>query len=240
MEFHLLPAFRGDPPIPVPRTPYLARERYDGGPWLSYPNRKERHITGWDGTSLDQMAYNRSLWVNPRPTAEEESFLQTWLYFGLICEFTCANTSNSEGESSPLDASSKETIDRLYKAVLVEEGDRTYVRLDTDCLDLFLEVGRSRMPTDPEVWKTRYQHLTLCLSYAQAVLFGASKDFNHSVRFSIAALGELFTTTANFALQRLNVPTTFGRIWSTGFLTDEVCVLSKFAYPTHLEHIVCS
>jgi hypothetical protein len=230
MEFHLLPAYRGDPPIPVPRTPYLSREKYDGGPWMSYPTRKGRPIPEWDGTKLDHMAYYSAQWVNPRPTAEEESFLQTWLYFGLISEFTGANASNSDGDSAPLDTGSKEILDQLYNAVLVEDGGRTYVKLDKECLDLFKEIGRSRMPTDPEARKNRFKHLILCLKYAHSVLYGAPKDFDHSVKFSIAALAELYTTTTKFFLERLQVPVTFAGIWSVGFLTEDVCIFASFVF----------
>lgn len=52
MEFMLLPVHRGDPPIPVPQTPYLCRERYDGGPWMTYPQRKGKTITAWNGTEV--------------------------------------------------------------------------------------------------------------------------------------------------------------------------------------------
>ena len=202
--------------------------------------RKGRPITGWDGKSLDQLAYNRSLSVNARPIAEEESFLQTWLYFGLICEFTCANTSHSEGDLSPLEASSKETIDMLYDAVLAKDDGGTYVRLDTHSLDILLEVGRSRMPQDPEARKVRFQHLILCLACAQGVLFGAPKEFDHAVRCSIAALGDLFKNTADYALRRLNAPMTIGQNWSTGFLTEEVCLLSDFVFQLPSEHISSS
>ena len=52
MEFLLLPTHRGDPPIPVPRTPYVCKERYDGGPWISYPERQGKSITAWNGTEV--------------------------------------------------------------------------------------------------------------------------------------------------------------------------------------------
>ena len=205
---------------------------------MSYPLRKGRPITGWDGKSLDQLAYNRSLWVTARPVAQEESFLQTWLYFGLICEFTCANTTNSEEDPSSLEAaSSKETIDLLYDALLVKDDGGTYVRLDTHSLDILLEIGRARMPQDPEARKERYQHLVLCLVCAQGVLFGAPKDFDHAVRCSIAALGDLFKNTADYALRRLNTPAPLGQTWSAEFFTEEVCLLSIFVFQLPLEHV---
>jgi len=41
------------------------------------------------------------------------------------------------------------------------------------------------------------------------------------VRYSIASLGEVFTQTVNFAFERLQLPKTFGRIWSSGFLNAD-------------------
>ncbi len=87
MEFALLPIHRGDSPIPVPRTPYVAAQRYDGGPWLRYPERK-RKLKGMllENGQLDMIEYYRAEQVHPTPIQERVSFFQTWLYFGLIAE----------------------------------------------------------------------------------------------------------------------------------------------------------
>jgi hypothetical protein len=87
MEFALLPIHRGDPPIPIPRTPYVAIQRYNGGPWLTYPERKGK-LKGMllENGQLDAIEYSRAEQVQPTPIKERVAFFQTWLYFGLIAE----------------------------------------------------------------------------------------------------------------------------------------------------------
>lgn len=214
MEFHLLPVHRGDPPISVPRTPYIAKERYDGGPWLSYPARKGKLTNMLKNGSLDIIEYARSERVNPTPLQETESFFQTWLYFGLIAEFTGANSANEHGA----DGSSNEVLDRLYSIIL--DKDERFARLDKECLDEFLALARARTFPHLEARKAHYEHLTLCLSYAYSCAAHFPPEFNHAVRCSIAALGELFMTTVNFALDMVGLPK-MGRDWKIGFLNHE-------------------
>jgi hypothetical protein len=215
MEFHLLPIHRGNPPIPVPKTPYVASERYDGGPWLSYPARKGKLENMLKDGSLDVIEYARSERVNPTPLNEIESFFQTWLYFGLIAEFTGANCDDDAG----IDRSENDALNQLYKIVLVEDG--SFVRLDRQCLDEFLVAGRGKISKDVEVRKAHYNHLAECLSYAYSCATQFPPEFNHAVRCSIAALGELFMTTINFAFEMLGLPL-FGRDWKTGFLNEDM------------------
>lgn len=61
-------------------VPYVCRESYDRGPFLTYPVRMGRtHVLPNAGAVLDQ--------YNPTPTQDLEDFFQTWLFFGLINEF---------------------------------------------------------------------------------------------------------------------------------------------------------
>lgn len=222
MEFSLLPIHRGEPPIPVPRTPYVSSERYDGGPWMSYPARKGRTLTAWNGTSFDLIEHYRSERANPTPLKDLEPFIQTWLYFGLLVEFSGINLSSLEEDSSVLtDSTSKDVVDRIYDTMLVHEGDKTYVSLDSDCLRSYVESTRPRLPKDPEIRKKYYHHLTLCLSCAHSLLSTMPKDFNHAVKYSIAALGELLMHTVNAGFQFLQIQPKFGRYWGNAFLNDE-------------------
>ena len=84
MEFHLLPIHRGNPPILVPDTPFVSRERYDGGPWLSYSARKGKGAYALNGTPFDSISHQRAERRNSTPVDEQELFFQVWLYFGLL------------------------------------------------------------------------------------------------------------------------------------------------------------
>jgi hypothetical protein len=218
MEFHLLPIHRGDPPIPVPRTPFVSRERYDGGPWLSYSARKGKAAHALDGTPFDSLSHQRAECINPTPVDEQESFFQTWLYFGLVAEFTGVN---SVDEAS-FDPDKRQGIDHIYNTILVLDGDQSYVKLDQKTLGILLDLGRAKLPSDIDGKKKYYNHLQLCLSYVHVMISMVPKEFNHAIRCSILALGELFTFSTNFALEALQVPLSFGRSWSTSFLSDEM------------------
>ena len=61
---------------PYPEIPYLCREPYDGGDFQTYPQRQ-----GWSITELASSDFRQG-----RSTEQTASFLQNWLYFGLLNE----------------------------------------------------------------------------------------------------------------------------------------------------------
>ena len=219
MEFILRPHPQ-NPAIPVPKTPYLGQERYDGLPFLSYPVRKGK---AGAGASFDLMEYLRHEAFHPTPTREQESFLQTWLYFGLIAEFLGANLQGAHNGSSVNGPDSKEIINSLYSRLVINDGDHSYVVLDRDGLKWFLNTTRSRFPTDFEGKKNHYDHLILCLTYAHRMLSMLPRDFNHSIKFSIAAVGELFSQTVNFGIQIHKIKRDLlGMNWAIGYFNQDV------------------
>lgn len=60
------------------KVPCLVEEDYDGGPILSYPERR-----GWDVRFSNQGAHFLLGGREP-PATEVAGFVQTWLYFGLL------------------------------------------------------------------------------------------------------------------------------------------------------------
>lgn len=78
--------------------------------------------------------------VNPISFAEQESFLQTWLYFDLIAEFLGANSTFNSSDSDSADnnsldishtvMSAKDILDIIYNTVLFQDGESTFVVLD--------------------------------------------------------------------------------------------------------------
>ena len=61
-------------------VPYICREPYDGGPFLTYPVRMGKtHVLPKAGAPPGQ--------CDSTPTRDLEEFFQAWLFFGLINEF---------------------------------------------------------------------------------------------------------------------------------------------------------
>lgn len=213
MEFNLSPLHIGDDSTPVSKTPYVADEQWTGGKWISYPAEKGKSYFP-DGGSTDLTSYFRAERLNPTPTREQESFLQTWLYFGLICQFIGINF----GTGNARTANTKTTIDKVYSLILKAEDGQNFVKLDEDGLRILRDIGLSQLPEDRESRKAHYDQMIVCLSCTHAISGGLPPDFDYMVKYSIASLGEVFTQTVNFALDRLQLPKTFGRIWSDGLL----------------------
>lgn len=219
MEFSLLPFHRGQSPIPVPRTPYVSKERYDGGPWVSYPSRRGISLSAWDGEKFDMQEYHRSEANNPTPLGELESFVQTWLYFGLLSECQCINMSVEDG-TSPVGQKAVTIVDNIYKVTLAQVDDVQCVRLSQETLQSFLAVTQARLPPDAASRIKFYEHLQLCLSCTRSLLAVLPPKFNHAVKCSIAALGELLMETVNAAFQMRGLQTRFGRFWGKDFLDE--------------------
>jgi len=216
MEYHLLPVHRSN--VTTPRVPYVADELWDGSCWTSYPAKKGRSYWFEQGTfKFDLMEYYRIERVNPTPLREQESFFQTWLYFGLIFESVGINAT----DGGPSSSNARDVINRVYQLIVAEnEGDK-FVKLDEDGLNTLRDVGLSQLPTELEARKAYCERMLECLSCCQALLAGLPRDFNYLVKYSIASLGELFTQTMNYALERMELPRTFGRMWSVGFLSQD-------------------
>jgi hypothetical protein len=168
------------------------------------------------------MEYNRSERINPTPVKELESFLQTWLYFGLLFEIVVGfNASITDGDASVATAS--DFLNALYDEMVYEEDERKFVRLSLETFDSFLQKALPRIPKDAAKKKHFFDHTILCLTYAHPMITASvPKEFNHAVRYSISALSELLTYTMAFFAQRLEIPMTFGRSWSTGFINEEM------------------
>lgn len=193
---------------------------------MSYPDRKGKMITAWNGIEFDSLEYNRCERINPTSVKELESFLQTWLYFGLLFEIGAGfHASIAEGQSETPAPDLMEFLDKMYDDMVFQEGNDSFVKLSSEYLDSFFEKALSQVSQDaPATTKRRYfDHIILCLTYAHPMITASvPKTFNHAVRYSIAALGELITYAMNFLANRFEIPMTFGRSWSNGFFNEEM------------------
>ncbi|KIN08693.1 hypothetical protein OIDMADRAFT_175455 [Oidiodendron maius Zn] len=232
MEFSLSPFYQGKSSS-VRRVPYLCKERYDGSSWASYPSRQGRAVFSLtEGVAFNQIEAIHFMRVNTISLAEQESFLQTWLYFGLIAEFLGANSTFNSSDSdlvdnnslsiSPTVMSAKDIFDIIYDTVLVQDGESMFVVLDDAGLQKFVDITVSSMPKEPEAQMARYLHLNRCLAHAQVILITAPKDVSHNIRFSIAAVGEVFMSFIIISLGPRNDPKVTARPWANHYLDDEV------------------
>src|SRR5437016_2186374 len=112
---------------------YVCHDRYDGLPFLSYPVRKGKvNPDAW----TEPNEYHQFKRVHPTSTREQESFLQTWPYFGLIAELLGANAQDFQDSSTQAANISVERINPeeimnlIYDALVVQDGDKHYVILD--------------------------------------------------------------------------------------------------------------
>jgi len=227
MDFLFYPAHRGDPPLKVPTTPYVCTERYDLGPWMNYPERKGKPITTWNGTSSRRIEDLRPERVKdkPTPSKELEPFLQVWLFFGLLAEFSGINL-KVPGEDSLVTKDSQIILDHMYDVTVVQGQDgKKSVVLDWGYLNSRREMMLLRLPGDPAALREHYEHLQACLMCANSILKDVPDDFNYDIRYSICALGECLLETVKFELRRLSAPFKAGAVWRKSFLDQDSKIL---------------
>jgi hypothetical protein len=172
--------------------------------------------------SFDLMNYQRAERVNPTPLRDKEAFIQTWLYFGFICEFLCANSKDNSTEATP--EGCQDVIDQVYDMMLVPNGDKFNIELDDEGLNKFLSMSKPRLPEGREAQIKHFEHLLTCIAHAHPILSQLPKDFNHTVKYSISGLYELVAQTIRAVFLRLGVQRIFGRGWAVGYLNQEAKV----------------
>ncbi|KAL8826722.1 MAG: hypothetical protein Q9170_007297 [Blastenia crenularia] len=167
-------------------VPYVCKEEYDGGPFLTYPTRRKGTNPLGNETEMVNAYINR---VSSESITELESFLQTWLFFGLLTEifgdlFTPSSfVQSAESRDKPQDLS----------------------LLNTSQLVPMVEGWMSRIEAaeKSEDRRVQYEHIATCLRLTstalQAVKSAFCSDFNPWIRRSIASVGELLTQATNRA-----------------------------------------
>jgi hypothetical protein len=166
------------------------------------------------------MNYQRSERVNPTPLGDKEPFVQTWLYFGFISEFLCANAKDDATGSSNLEGS-QEIIDQIYDMIVVQDGDKSYVSLDDEKLNKLLSIARPRLPEGREARVKHYEHLLNCIAHAHPIFSSLPREFNHTVKYSTAGLYELVAQTIRSVMSMLGIESVFAWPWAVGYLNQE-------------------
>ena len=192
-------------PGPGP-VPYVCREAYDGGPFLTYPVRKKEFNALANETGIFNTDING---VISKPIAELEAFIQTWLFFGLLTEvfgdlFTTSQyVVTPTSTSGPRNGLTTGPILMFLKKLLVG-GPRQVMNTNSlvPTVEIWMKlIESSKDPEDEQ--RRQYEHLAACLRLTsnalQAVRPSMRADFNPWVRRSIASVGELLSLATNKA-----------------------------------------
>lgn len=174
-----LPTRTGNPNSVFPPIPHLCSERYDGGPFLEYPRRQglPRLEVDWLGSlSLVNQWYLKAI-----PPAESESFLQNWLFFGLLHEILGDSYCHEDFVTTAEDDKGKRTI--ITTAVLVSR----------------LEKWEKTIRQDEGPRMAVYEHVAQCLELAYACLKVCCPAFDNDLKFHLASVAEILAWAASKA-----------------------------------------
>lgn len=214
MECMLLPK---DPTSRLSKVPYVAHERYDGGDWLSYPERKY--------PSQPPMIVDDKrtivLYFARIDIGVTESFLQTWLFFGLLSEFFGGNASHieddvlAEGNRSVSGETANEVVDLMYEEFLNREDGGWYITTKSLLKRMGDEVQRGL--ADHARLIKRFTRLQSCLEMAFNILLVLKNDFDPRIRASISAVGELLAYSVGLTFSKFNINCTTVTGWHLSF-----------------------
>ncbi|KAL8687601.1 MAG: hypothetical protein Q9218_006274 [Villophora microphyllina] len=163
-------------------VPYVCKEEYDGGPFMTYTER----LGGLKSLAAEaQLDYDYFGRVSRIPLVELESFVQTWIFFGLLTEVLGNLFVPSQYVAT---ASSANPAKVLNTSQLVPT------------IETWMQQVQQSADTEEEK-KNRYNHIAACLRHTSTVLNAVRSsmrsDFNPLIRSSIASVGELLTQATN-------------------------------------------
>lgn len=160
-------------PTTLDKVPYMCVEKYDGGPFLTYPLRKGKPWMVPDKADPLYIPYVIYEVMRPTPKAEQESFMQTWLFFGFLNE-VLGDLYSEEDFVVKDDAA---------------ESDRFVVC--TGKLRPLLEAAcKLRFEEEPHAIQKQFENLRECLLLLITVSSAFRSDFDWGLMCSIAAVHE--------------------------------------------------
>ncbi|KAL6788129.1 hypothetical protein J3E68DRAFT_444819 [Trichoderma sp. SZMC 28012] len=183
------------PAAPPRKTPFVCTEDWDGGPFLTYAVRKGRvrvvpprlrHHLGGDTSNEPYLEV-----IHPTPKEEIQPFLQTWLWFGLFAEMLGLNET-SPGHRMVEDTLATEEIRKLYEVCVsaAEEDGNRFISAKSVLESSQIIAERTRLVPDK---RERFTYMRDCLQFA-SLLTLSIENLDETVRYSICALGEYFST----------------------------------------------
>ena len=165
---------------PVTKVPFVGTRCYDGGPFLDYPWRL-LHRSNLASTPGDA-GFEFSGLDNVVPAEEQLSFFQTWLFFGLVCEFL--------GSFDASGVASRDIVKSVYKTVVKEEAGLKYITTRGLFADTRQAWDLYKHNSTSEQRLATFRHLFRCLQIVQWMLYAPTSNFDHAVKFSIASVAE--------------------------------------------------
>ncbi|KAL8672066.1 MAG: hypothetical protein Q9168_003461 [Polycauliona sp. 1 TL-2023] len=194
--------------LPLPRhiaspgpasVPYVAIE-YDRGDFLTYPARQGRAAFS-EAVSDHRLCDSAGIILTPLP--ELESFIQTWLFFGLLNEVLGDVSIQSDWVCWTSSPDSPRWVVTTAKLVPV--------------LNHWVNIAGSSAAVGK---RAQYYHIAECLELSRDVLevinYETRPDFNRQIRLSIASVAELVDNVANLAFGK-----TCPRSWCSFYKDDE-------------------
>jgi hypothetical protein len=185
-----------NPSFSLERTPFYPwKEKWDGGPFLKFASRKnELRRVPLELRSSGVLDVNIP---NDTPPLDNQAFFQTWFFFGLLAEMFELN--EQEGGSRTLKQVEVEAeLNFLYEQFVDKANGLQYVsgKLLLE-FDVQMKImGRLTQGRNPEEMLCRLKYLQDCLHFTyNMIIRNTQAALQHSLHFSICALGEFFNTS---------------------------------------------
>ena len=158
------------------RVPFVCMEKYDGGPFLTYPLRKGRPWMVPDLTEGYQFPYSVYENWHPTPVKELESFCQTWLFFGILNEVL--------GSAYREDDFIRPDPSCLGRTILYSKNIQPLLELS--CTAYFVDEPKI------EQRRTTLEHLKACISLSSQIfsVITTKPDFDWRIKCAMAAVFE--------------------------------------------------
>ncbi|KAI4241580.1 MAG: hypothetical protein L6R42_011228, partial [Xanthoria sp. 1 TBL-2021] len=181
--------------LPLPRdvatpgpslVPYVCKQEYDRGPFLTYYARLGLSDSVAHEIQLDHHYVGR----NPQiPLAELESLVQTWLFFGLLTEVLGTLFEPSQYVTSNFSANAQGSHDKVLNTSQLVPAVNLWMQ----------QVHEAANMKDES--RSQYEHIAKCLHFVANMLTAIGPalqpDFNPLIRSSIASVGELLSHATN-------------------------------------------
>lgn len=186
------------------RVPYVCMEKYDGGPFLTYPLRKGKPWMVPELTEEYQFPYSVYENWRPTPVTELETFCQTWLFFGILNEVL--------GSAYREDDFIRPDPSCLGKTILYSKNIQPLLELS--CTAYFVDE-----PKKEQRQKT-LEHLIACISLSGQIfsVITAKPGFDWRIKCAMAAVFEAVVFEARRA-SREPVPLPS---WANLFFNEDI------------------
>lgn len=203
MDLLIVPA---DPAFSTDPSPYICSERWDGGPFLTYAYRKGKSRVippSLVRPPEDQRRPYLEL-LDPTPQEHLQDLYQTWFFFGLLAEFLGLNTHETGERVLDATRAQRELADLYKTSVFIQDG-KQYLTGAMVLTSGPLILSRIRHAGSDAT--SRITELFACLQFTYTMLnIAIHSPFDDSIKYSIAALGELLMTTVQMSMRIMNIP----------------------------------